>query len=141
MSAKAVHAVLALLIAVGVAPALAQSSLVLPSSADDYRKLAKPVVPPGPCTTCGVVTDVRSEQIEIGRKAPTATPGGPVLQPAPLVVTGTAVQGPPKSSKQTIWKVTVRYDNGSYAAFDQDDEPTVRKGDKVRVAEGKVELR
>jgi hypothetical protein len=141
MPVKALPALLVLLVAVGAAPALGQSGLVLPSSADDYRKLAKPVVPPGPCTTCGVVTDVRSEQIEVGKMAPTATPGGAVLQPSPIVGTGSTVQDARKSTKQTIWKVTVRYDNGSYAAFDQDDEPTIRKGDKVRVAEGKVELR
>ena len=65
--------------------------------------------------------------------------GGPVLQGAPIIGTGTTVQDGRKSPKQTNWKVTVRYDNGQYATFDQSDEPSVRKGDKVRVAEGRVQ--
>jgi len=33
----------------------------------------------------------------------------------------------------------VRYDNGAYAAIEQEVEPQVRKGDRVRVNEGRVE--
>lgn len=141
MSAKASFAVLALLAALGAAQAKAQSNLILPSSPDDYRKLAKPAQAPGPCTTCGVVSNVRSQQVDIGKNVPQATPGGAVLQGTPIIGTGTAVQDARKSSIETTWKVTVRYDNGQYAAFDQDDEPTVRKGDKVRVIDGRVEPR
>ncbi len=130
------------LLIVLLAPAVqAQSNLILPKNPDDIRALTKPAAESGPCTTCGVVTNVRSEQVDIGKKAPQATPGGAVLQGAPVIGTGTAVQDARKSSKQTRWKVTVRYDNGQYAAFDQDDEPAVRKGDKIRVPEGRVEPR
>jgi hypothetical protein len=139
MHIKALPAALALLAALCTPPSLAQSNVILPSSPEDYSKLAKPALPPGPCTTCGVVTNVRSDQIEVSKKAPPPTPGGPVLQGAPIIGTGTTVQDGRKSLKQTSWKVTVRYDNGQYATFDQSDEPSVRKGDKVRVAEGRVQ--
>ena len=139
MHKQALPAALALLAALCTAPSLAQPNVILPSSPEDFSKLAKPTLPPGPCTTCGVITNVRSDQIEVSKKAPPATPGGPVLQGVPIIGTGTAVQDGRKSPKQTNWKVTVRYDNGQYATFDQSDEPSVRKGDKVRVAEGRVQ--
>ena len=132
---------LVLLIALLASTAQAQSTLTLPKNADDIRTLIKPATTSGPCTTCGVVTNVRSEQIDIGKKASQATPGGAVLQGAPIMGTGTAVQDARKSSKQARWKVTVRYDNGQYAAFDQDGEPAVRKGDKIQVIDGRVEHR
>ena len=139
MHKQALPVALALLAALCTAPSLAQPNVILPSSPEDFSKLAKPTLPPGPCTTCGVITNVRSDQIEVSKKAPPATPGGPVLQGVPIIGTGTAVQDGRKSPKQTNWKVTVRYDNGQYATFDQSDEPSVRKGDKVRVAEGRVQ--
>ena len=139
MHKQALPVALALLAALCTAPSLAQPNVILPSSPEDFSKLAKPTLPPGPCTTCGVITNVRSDQIEVSKKAPPATPGGPVLQGVPIIGTGTAVQDGRKSPKQTNWKVTVRYDNGQYATFDQNDEPSVRNGDKVRVAEGRVQ--
>ena len=139
MHKQALPVALALLAALCTAPSLAQPNVILPSSPEDFSKLAKPTLPPGPCTTCGVITNVRSDQIEVSKKAPPATPGGPVLQGVPIIGTGTTVQDGRKSPKQTSWKVTVRYDNGQYATFDQNDEPSVRNGDKVRVAEGRVQ--
>ena len=37
--------------------------------------------------------------------------------------------------------MTVRYDDGSYAFFEQDDEPNFAKGDRVDVIDGRVERR
>ena len=139
MYKKTLPAALALWATLFSPPSLAQPNLILPTSPEDYSKLAKPALPPGPCTTCGVVTNVRSEQSEVSRKPLPATLGGPTIQGAPIIGTGTTVQDGRKSPKQTSWKVTVRYDNGQYATFDQSDEPSVRKGDKVRVAEGRVQ--
>ena len=68
-----------------------------------------------------------------------ATLGGPAIQGAPIIGTGTTVPDGRKSPMQTSWRITVRYDNGHYATFDQGDEPSVRKGDKVRVAQGRVQ--
>jgi hypothetical protein len=135
------HLIAFCLIAALVAPnTLAQSNLLLPSSTDDYRKLVKPKQT-GPCTTCGVVTNVHMQQIDLEKPVLETTPGGPVLHGTPIIGTGTAVQDARKSSRQENWKVTVRYDNGQYATFDQDDEPSIRKGDKVQVVEGRVEPR
>lgn len=69
MHIKALPAAFALLAALFTLPSLAQPNVILPSSPEDYSKLAKPALPPGPCTTCGVVTNVRSDQIEVSKKA------------------------------------------------------------------------
>ena len=37
--------------------------------------------------------------------------------------------------------VCFKYDDGTYAFFEQDDEPSVRKGDKVEVVDGRIERR
>ena len=37
--------------------------------------------------------------------------------------------------------MTVRYDDGTYAFFEQDDEPAVQKGDKIEVIDGRIERR
>ena len=57
MHKKALPAALALLAALCAPLSLAQPNVILPSSPEDYSKLAKPALPPGPCTTCGVVTN------------------------------------------------------------------------------------
>ena len=87
---------------------------------------------------CGVVTNVRSDQKEVSRK-PLPPHWWPGNSGRPDHRHRNYVQDGRKSPKQTSWKVTVRYDNGQYATFDQSDEPSVRKGDKVRVAEGRVQ--
>ena len=66
------------------------------------------------------------------RTSSTATPIG----------SGTAVKDAGNANKpETFYKMTVRYGDGTYAFFEQDDEPSVRKGDKVEIIEGRVELR
>ena len=41
----------------------------------------------------------------------------------------------------TYYKISVRYDDGTYAFFEQDDEPNFKKGDKIETFEGRLELR
>ena len=116
----------------------AQPNLVLPSSPEDFSKLANPALPPGACLTCGVVTRVQSTEVEVGKMAPPATPGGPVVHGGALIGTGTSVQDSRTTPKETTWEITVRYDNGQYTTVRQSDDPSVREGDKVHVAEGRV---
>ena len=60
----------------------------------------------------------------------------------PIVGSGTTVKDARNANKpETFYKMTVRYDDGTYAFFEQDDQPNVRKGDKVEVIDGRVELR
>ena len=52
---------------------------------------------------------------------------------------GSVVKDAKKAQQPTTYyKMTVRFDDGTYAFFEQDDKPAVRKGDK-KVIEGRVE--
>ena len=120
--------------------ALAQSHLKLPTDQNDIRKLMQVPAEEG-CTLCGIVTNIRSEQREVVKGPATSLPGNGALTGTPLIGRGDAVKEARVKPVATSYKVTVRYDNGQYAAFDQDEPPTVRRGDKVRVLEGRVQLR
>lgn len=124
-------------------PLFAHAELKLPQSQDDFRELVSPA-DSGPCTTqCGVVTDVRSASRQPGSSpSSTATPVAGIgnnVATTPIVGSGSSVKDARKAKRPvTYYKMTVRYDNGSYAFFEQDDEPTVRKGDPVEVVDGRV---
>lgn len=119
---------------------LAQSPLKLPTDQNDIRKLMQAPADEG-CTLCGVVTNIRSVQREVVKGPATSLPGDGTLTGTPLIGRGDAVKDARVKPVATSYKVTVRYDNGQYAAFDQDEPPTVRRGDKVRVVEGRAQLR
>ena len=128
-------------------PLLAQSPLQLPSAPDDFRELLDDQRS-GPCGQCGVVTAIRTQSRE--GQAP-RNPGptrrdtgglGGNLTTTPIFGTGSTVQDARQAGAPVIsYVITVRYDDGSFAFFDQDDEPVVRKGDRVRVVADRVELR
>ena len=129
------------------APLFAHAELKLPQSQDDFRQLASPAGN-GPCTgQCGVVSDVRSASRQPGSTPSTASASsvsgiGSNVATTPIIGSGSSVKDARKAGKPaTYYKVTVRYDNGSYAVFEQDNEPTVSKGDPVEVVEGRVEPR
>ena len=131
--------------------ALSQQPLVIPRDANEMRKLMRDG--DSRCPQCGVVMDVRMagtvggaerdarDDMDVG---PTAESGlGHDLQTSPLLVISGGSAGRPTESKPavTIWRITVRYDNGTYATFDQTGMPTVAKGDRVQTAGGRVERR
>jgi hypothetical protein len=118
----------------------AQSKLVLPSGPDAMRELINPAES-GPCTTCGIVTDVRSKQREVQKRTIQPVAGGPELIGAPVIGKGDAVKRSKSLGIESSYIVTVRYENGQYAAFEQDDKPAVKKGDPIRVVEGRVNFR
>lgn len=69
--------------------------------------------------------------------------GGDV-QPVTIAGTGSSSRAARKAAKAPEplrWLVTVRYDDGSYAAFEQDDQPVVQRGERVQVISGRVEQR
>ncbi len=136
-----------------VFPVAAQSKLVLPQSADDVRKYM--AAPDARCPGCGVVNNVRrlaasGEGGDSGQEAEAVThttgdPGpGRDVQTVTIVGTGSESRAARTERVQPAtgpWRVTVRYDDGSYASFDQDDRPSVRKGDRIQVVSGRVERR
>jgi len=127
------------------AVASAQGKLILPSSQDDISKLMERE-DSGPCEKCGVITDIHSERRQLrDRDTMQPVPASGIssgIKTTPIVGSGTAVKDARNANKpETFYKMTVRYEDGTYAFFEQDEQPTVRKGDKVEVIEGRVELR
>ena len=124
---------------------LAQSNLILPKNLDDIREINREI-DAAPCVKCGIVTNVRNEQ-----RQPTAAPRptqpsasgvGSNLATTPIIGSGSVVKDARQATKpSSYYKITVRYDDGTYAFFEQDDKPAVQKGDKVETFEGRLELR
>ena len=123
----------------------AQSKLILPQNQDDIRRLTEPAMATGPCAKCGVVTDLRSAQRERGKsrspEAPPVSGVGNNVATSPIIGKKAVKDARNASKPITYYKMTVRYDDGSYAFFEQDDEPTVGKGDRVDVIDGRIERR
>ncbi len=131
-----------------VAAAHAQTSLKLPQSSRDYLELLKGSES-DECPGCGVVTSVR-----VVAGGPPAAPASP---PAGLPSTGTGIgsEGAPSSplfaretreyhesvrqGGPTHYVVTVRYFDGSFGEYRQFVEPTVQRGDRVRLIEDRIE--
>lgn len=122
--------------------------LKLPSGEEVYRELQEDQRS-GPCERCGVVFRIRSERRQgQGRRDPADAARRDVgsidshMVTAPMIGTGSTVKDSRKAAAPVlIYVITVRYEGGSFAFFEQHDEPAVRKGDRVRVVEGRVELR
>lgn len=132
-------------------PALAQSKLQLqlPSAEDTYREMQQQEQRSGPCDRCGVVYRTRTENRQgPGRRDPGNAAGRDFDSPdghmvtTPIFGSGSTVKDARQAAApMSIPIVTVRYEDGSFAAFEQVDEPVVREGDRVRVVDGRVELR
>lgn len=122
-------------------PAMAQSDLILPQNLNDIRQLSKQA-DAGPCDQCGVVTNINSKQRELRQRQKTPAPGSPVMATSPIIGSGDVVrESRTPVTRSTGYVVTVRFDDGAYAFIEQDDEPTVRRRDRVQVIEGRVVLR
>ena len=127
------------------------TTLQLPQSADDMRKYM--ASGDARCPGCGVVSNIRQvEPEDLGGRSPDAgveirtgeSGPGDEIQTVTLAGTDSAS----RSARQQAatppakpWRVTVRYDDGSYASFDQDDRPRVSRGQRVQVVSGRVEPR
>lgn len=136
-----------------VAPLLfaEESSLLIPRSPEEMRKFMGGS--DSRCPGCGVVSNVRQLDTKdragnAGHGASQARSGdsGPGDDVETLTIAGTGTQSR-KARREGVkpatrpWLVTVRYDDGSYAAFEQDTAPALRKGDRVQVVSGRVERR
>lgn len=137
-----------------VAPLLSaqeSSSLLIPRSPQEMKKFMGGS--DSRCPGCGVVSNVR--QVDAKNQAGNADNGanqarsgdsGPGDDVETVTIAGTGSQSRQarrEAAKPMAkpWLVTVRYDDGSYAAFEQDTAPAVRKGDRVQVISGRVERR
>lgn len=128
-------------LAIAASPSLAQSPLKLPSGDEDYRELLSEQRS-GPCERCGVVQGIRTRT----QPGPRAKNPAPVIAPSlvttPIAGTGSTVEDArQRDAPVQIYVITVRYEDGTFAFIEQHDEPSVLKGDRVQVVEGRVELR
>lgn len=127
------------------------TTLQLPQSADDMRKYM--ASGDARCPGCGVVSNIRQvEPEDLGGRSPDAGveirtgESGPSeeIQTVTLAGTGSASRAARQQAATPPakpWRVTVRYDDGSYASFDQDDRPHLSRGQRVQVVSGRVEPR
>lgn len=125
-------------------PAMAQTSLKIPRDTREMQEIMRQSE--GTCSNCGVVTSVASVEAG-GMQNPLKAEDSPG-NPGP----GTDIQTSPvfgsastsfsaKNPKPGRWRIIVRYDDGSYASFDQTEKPIIAKGDRVQVKADRVELR
>lgn len=127
------------------------TTLQLPQSADDMRKYM--ASGDARCPGCGVVSNIRQvEPEDLGGRSPDAgveirtgeSGPGDEIQTVTLAGTGSASRAARQQAAKPPakpWRVTVRYDDGSYASFDQDDRPHLSRGQRVQVVSGRVEPR
>ena len=134
----------ALLIALCAGPGLADE-LKLPQGSDDFRALSAPQSS-GPCERCGVVTDVRSASRQpSGKPSPATTPSsgiGNSVVTTPIVGSGSTVKNARQAARPvTYYKLSVRFADGTFAFFEQDELPSVVKGEAVEIIDGRVVAR
>lgn len=143
-----------LLLSLSLAPLLsaAEKPLSIPQSPEEVRKYMNDSGD-ARCPGCGVVTNVRQMAARGGlgysdEEAQQLRKGdpGPGEDIATTTIIGTGSQSRDARKQATKpaagpWLVTVRYDDGSYAAFEQSSRPTVGKGDRVQVVSGRVSRR
>ena len=124
------------------APLLAQTNLIRPKSAEDIRALSKQTEP-AVCPPCGFVTNIQPAQRDPVAKHSAVTPE-PGLETT-AVYSSTTPRKQLRQERQpkmeTYYKISVRFDDGTYAIYEQDDAPVVQKGDRVGLSDGKVVLR
>ena len=121
------------------------SELKLPQGPDDFRTLAAPQNA-GPCERCGVVTDVRSASRQpTGKPSPASMPSAGIgnnVATTPIVGSGSTVKDARQATKPlTYYKLSVRFADGTFGFFEQDEQPAVVKGDAVEIVEGRVVAR
>jgi hypothetical protein len=130
-------------------PAGAETGLKIPQNAGEMEQVLKE--PAGPeCARCGVVVSTMTEPSGIPRapqrpnlaKNPSLTGGpGGQLGTVPLVgLGGQAKQYRAPDEPIPIYVIIVRYDDGRLDRIEQETDPQVRKGDRVRVTDQGVEL-
>jgi hypothetical protein len=138
---------LVLLLGLSFAPLLSAEELDL-SIPDSPAEIKKVMGDDAPCKGCGVVTNVR-------QLAPAPNQTSPPQDSAYAVTFAEATRAGPGGdfdltgarintlgeSPGGAWQITVRYDDGSYAAHESETQPSFQKGDRVQLVSGKLVLR
>jgi len=147
------------------AGALAVLAWALPAAGADAQQGAQQAAPQATpavsCRDCGVLRSVREVRTERKGRVPDVYVTSPQYQDArpfdkPLIGpaislswgAGSSTQpkigavGSPEMQQRLIdisYEITVRFDDGRFGLFDQDNADGLRPGDRVRVANGRVE--
>jgi len=145
------------------AAALTVLTWTLPTAAADQQgaQPAPQAAPPMTCRDCGVLRSVREVRTERKGRAPDVYVTSPQYQDArpfdkPLIGpaisfswgAGSSTQpqigavGSPEMQQRLIdisYEITIRFDDGRFGLFDQDNADGLRPGDRVRVVKGRVE--
>jgi len=147
------------------ATALAVLAWALPAVGADAGQGAPQTTPqaaaPVSCRDCGVLRSVREVRTERKGRAPDVYVTSPQYQDArpfdkPLIGpaislswgAGSSTQpkigavGSPEMQQRLIdisYEITIRFDDGRFGLFDQDNADGLRPGDRVRVVNGRVE--
>ena len=145
------------------AAALTLLTWTLPAAAADQQgaQPAPQAAPPVTCRDCGVLRSVREVRTERKGRTPDVYVTSPQYQDArpfdkPLIgpaITfswgaGSSTQpkigavGSPEMQQRLIdisYEITIRFDDGRFGLFDQDNADGLRPGDRVRVVKGRVE--
>ncbi len=130
-----------------------ETRLILPQSSEDMRKYMSPAN--ARCPGCGVVTNLRQVnpeeddvvvRSEASMELRTGDAGvGEDIQAVPIFRSGASSAREERQEAARLptrpWRITVRYDDGSFATFDQDEPPGVSRGQRVHVVSGRVEPR
>ena len=123
-------------------PAAAQTTLVLPQNIDELQAMT---APDGKitCTHCGVLVNVAQQQRDAGAKRQNKPVEGGLETTTVLAsnTTRKALRQARQPQMETYYRLTVRLDDGSFAFYEQDDTPTLEKGDRVEIVAGRVTLR
>jgi hypothetical protein len=124
--------------------AVAQTKLNLPLNAAEMRKYMSDF--DNACPGCAVVTNVRQLQqndtdADAGSEPSQRDVLGGSVYIKPIFSTGGDAAKSQGNTATGKWRITVLYDNGSYAVFDQLLKPELMKGDPVQVVAGHVERR
>jgi hypothetical protein len=143
------HLAAALLFAAASLPAPAQTGLKIPQDAGAMQKLIEEPTD-ADCTRCGVVVSAmtglsaapRNPQRPNLARNPTLMGGpGGQLGTVPIVgAGGAAKQYREPDGPISVWVVVVQLDDGRLERIEQETDPRVRKGDRVRVTDRGVEL-
>ena len=142
MTKRSIRPIACALFLFASAPLLAQTNLILPKSAEDIRALSKQTET-AVCPPCGIVTNIQPVQRDPVAKHSAVTPE-PGLETTAVFASNTPrkqLRQERQPKMETYYKISVRFDDGTYAIYDQDETPVVQKGDRVGLSDGKVVLR
>lgn len=123
--------------------------LAFASAAQAQAPMGAPRLPEAPpaasCAECGVIVDIRRLEKETKPAPDRERPSG-LVATIPLGSSNARVGSSVERDREerpplATWQVTVKLDDGRFQIVRMDDADNLRKGDKVRIVEGRVVMR